>query len=64
MVGVALGITHNEGCTVLYFNMTGRQARVTDKPLHCSLVSGHRYRQNIVQCLLIQYRGVTCYVSL
>jgi len=30
-----LGSTHNEGCIVIYFNVTGRQARVTDKPLHC-----------------------------
>ena len=35
VVDEVLGSTHNEGCIVVYFNMTGRQASVTDKPLHC-----------------------------
>jgi hypothetical protein len=35
VVGEVLGSTHNEGCIVVYFNMTGRQESVTDKPLHC-----------------------------
>jgi hypothetical protein len=35
VVDEVLGSIHNEGGIVVYFNMTGRQARVTDKPVYC-----------------------------